>query len=242
MTPCGNSRDVQLFKERLLNMNPSSQESIWVQHILWTRTTSLSQTCMKHEHLNKIMVKRRKITVLADQSVSVGHKSTLIVFLKTSVDGEMEAGWMAFHWTRFSWIFCVLLIWRNSLWGNKSLPGLHQRPEKSCTNDRCWTELENLTWHDIMIMYSGQPTVDASRPEEVMEVKGEQWRADRTPITDCSVHIYERENMKVLYNHSKQSTDRDHDNARFRDEVTSGWRRGPPWVQWIQGNRRLKHS
>ncbi|KAJ3595844.1 hypothetical protein NHX12_002258 [Muraenolepis orangiensis] len=45
---------------------------------------------MKKELLKKIIETKSKITVLADESTSVGHKSTLIVFLKASVDGDME--------------------------------------------------------------------------------------------------------------------------------------------------------
>ncbi|KAK5880415.1 hypothetical protein CesoFtcFv8_023446 [Champsocephalus esox] len=47
---------------------------------------------MKKELLKKIIETKRKITVLADESTSVGHKSTLIVFLKASVDGDIENG------------------------------------------------------------------------------------------------------------------------------------------------------
>ncbi|KAJ3586320.1 hypothetical protein NHX12_012720 [Muraenolepis orangiensis] len=45
---------------------------------------------MKKELLKKIIETKSKIAVLADESTSVGHKSTLIVFLKASVDGDME--------------------------------------------------------------------------------------------------------------------------------------------------------
>jgi len=45
---------------------------------------------MKKELLKKIIENRCKITVLADESTSVGYKSILLVFLKASVDGEME--------------------------------------------------------------------------------------------------------------------------------------------------------
>ncbi|KAK1897030.1 E3 SUMO-protein ligase KIAA1586, partial [Dissostichus eleginoides] len=45
---------------------------------------------MKKELLKKIIETKSKITVLADESTSFGHKSTLIVFLKASVDGDME--------------------------------------------------------------------------------------------------------------------------------------------------------
>ncbi|XP_060761422.1 E3 SUMO-protein ligase KIAA1586-like [Neoarius graeffei] len=45
---------------------------------------------MKHELVKRIIENRSKITLLADESTSVGHKSTLIVFLKASIDGDME--------------------------------------------------------------------------------------------------------------------------------------------------------
>ncbi|KAJ4922910.1 hypothetical protein JOQ06_022583 [Pogonophryne albipinna] len=45
---------------------------------------------IKKELLKKIIETKSKITVLADESTSVGHKSTLVVFLKASVDGDME--------------------------------------------------------------------------------------------------------------------------------------------------------
>ncbi|KAI4801792.1 hypothetical protein KUCAC02_019663 [Chaenocephalus aceratus] len=47
-------------------------------------------TTDEKELLKKIIETKRKITVLANESTSVGHKSTLIVFLKASVDGDME--------------------------------------------------------------------------------------------------------------------------------------------------------
>lgn len=40
--------------------------------------------------LNKIIETRSKITLLANESTTVGHKSTLIVFLRASVDGDTE--------------------------------------------------------------------------------------------------------------------------------------------------------
>uniref|UniRef100_A0A3Q1BX24 DUF4371 domain-containing protein n=1 Tax=Amphiprion ocellaris TaxID=80972 RepID=A0A3Q1BX24_AMPOC len=45
---------------------------------------------MKNEILKKIIKNKSKITILADESTTVGNKSTLIVFLKASVDGAME--------------------------------------------------------------------------------------------------------------------------------------------------------
>jgi len=43
---------------------------------------------MKKKLLTKIIESRSKINVLADESTRFGQKSTLIIFLKTSVDGE----------------------------------------------------------------------------------------------------------------------------------------------------------
>uniref|UniRef100_A0A3P9HRP9 DUF4371 domain-containing protein n=1 Tax=Oryzias latipes TaxID=8090 RepID=A0A3P9HRP9_ORYLA len=45
---------------------------------------------MKTEIMTKMIQNRSKITVLADESTNVGNKSTLIVFVKASVDGAME--------------------------------------------------------------------------------------------------------------------------------------------------------
>uniref|UniRef100_A0A8C7YBF1 E3 SUMO-protein ligase KIAA1586-like n=1 Tax=Oryzias sinensis TaxID=183150 RepID=A0A8C7YBF1_9TELE len=45
---------------------------------------------MKKEIMKRIIQNRSKITVLADESTNVGNKSTLIVFVKASVDGAME--------------------------------------------------------------------------------------------------------------------------------------------------------
>uniref|UniRef100_A0A3P8SJE1 Uncharacterized protein n=1 Tax=Amphiprion percula TaxID=161767 RepID=A0A3P8SJE1_AMPPE len=45
---------------------------------------------MKNEILKKFIKNKSKITILADESTTVGNKSTLIVFLKASVDGAME--------------------------------------------------------------------------------------------------------------------------------------------------------
>ncbi|KAK1891898.1 E3 SUMO-protein ligase KIAA1586 [Dissostichus eleginoides] len=155
--PAGQSRDVQLSslrkkihehknsaahneavkilqtanKDILLNMNASSQESVFestakvfmtayyvaknnkpftdfeslidLQHansadlgrVLHSKTVCVDiiehvSSQMKKELLKKIIETKSKITVLADESTSVGHKSTLIVFLKASVDGDME--------------------------------------------------------------------------------------------------------------------------------------------------------
>lgn len=45
---------------------------------------------MKRELLKMIIESKSKITVLADESTSQGHKSTLIVYLRASGDGKME--------------------------------------------------------------------------------------------------------------------------------------------------------
>ena len=43
---------------------------------------------VKKKLLTKIIESRSKINVLADESTRLGQKSTLIIFLKTNVDGE----------------------------------------------------------------------------------------------------------------------------------------------------------
>ena len=43
---------------------------------------------MKKKTLTKIIESRSKINVLADESTRVGDKSTLIVFLRASIDGK----------------------------------------------------------------------------------------------------------------------------------------------------------
>lgn len=69
---------------------------------------------LKRAVLNKIIETRSKITVLADESTTVGHKSTLIVFLRASVDGDTDP--IAFPLDWLSWIVCVLLTSRKSSW------------------------------------------------------------------------------------------------------------------------------
>jgi len=64
---------------------------------------------MKKKLLTKIIERRSKINVLANESTRVGDKSTLIIFVKTSVDGE--AAPVTFpHWIWLNWRPCVLLI------------------------------------------------------------------------------------------------------------------------------------
>ncbi|XP_071062832.1 beta-1,4-galactosyltransferase 6-like [Pseudochaenichthys georgianus] len=67
------------------NNNPSARQ---FQAIF--RRLMVGCFIMKKELLKNIIETKSKITVLADESTSVGHKSTLIVFLKASVDGDME--------------------------------------------------------------------------------------------------------------------------------------------------------
>ncbi|KAF3858860.1 hypothetical protein F7725_012061, partial [Dissostichus mawsoni] len=141
--PAGQSRDVQLSslrkkirehknsaahneavkilqtanKDILLNMNASSQESVFesTAKVFMTayyvaknnKPFTDFESLIDLQHANsadlgpcvitdekgtskKIIETKSKITVLADESTSVGHKSTLIVFLKASVDGDME--------------------------------------------------------------------------------------------------------------------------------------------------------
>jgi len=64
---------------------------------------------MKKKLLTKIIERRSNINVLADESTRVGDKSTLIIFVKASVDGE--AAPVTFpHWIWLNWRPCVLLI------------------------------------------------------------------------------------------------------------------------------------
>jgi len=64
---------------------------------------------MKKKLLTKIIERRSKINALADESTRVGDKSTLIIFVKASVDGE--AAPVTFpHWILLKWRPCVLLI------------------------------------------------------------------------------------------------------------------------------------
>ena len=57
----------------------------------------------------KIIERRSKINVLADECTLVGDKSTLIIFVKASV--EEEAAPVTFpHWIWLNWRPCVLLI------------------------------------------------------------------------------------------------------------------------------------
>jgi len=64
---------------------------------------------MKKKLLTKIIERRSKINVLADEFTCVGGKSTLITFVKASVDGE--AAPVTFpHWIWSNWRPCVLLI------------------------------------------------------------------------------------------------------------------------------------
>jgi len=50
---------------------------------------------MKKKLLTKIIERRSKINVLADECTRVGDKSTLIIFVKASVDGEAHL--LPFH-------------------------------------------------------------------------------------------------------------------------------------------------
>jgi len=59
--------------------------------------------------LNKKIERRSKINVVADECTCIGDKSTLIIFVKASVDGE--AAPVTFpHWIWLNWRPCVLLI------------------------------------------------------------------------------------------------------------------------------------
>jgi len=72
-------------------------------------TTGRVSSQMKKKLLTKITERRSKINVLADESTRVGDKSTLIIFVKASVDGE--AAPVTFpHWIWLNWRPCVLFI------------------------------------------------------------------------------------------------------------------------------------
>ena len=58
--------------------------------VLHSKTVCVDIIDHVSSQMKKIIENRCKITVLADESTSVGHKSTLIVFLKAGVDGETE--------------------------------------------------------------------------------------------------------------------------------------------------------
>ena len=62
-------------------------------HVLRSKTVAVDliehiSSRMKKKLLTKIRESRSKINVLADESIFVGDKSTLIVFLRVSVDGK----------------------------------------------------------------------------------------------------------------------------------------------------------
>uniref|UniRef100_A0A3B3IFA6 DUF4371 domain-containing protein n=1 Tax=Oryzias latipes TaxID=8090 RepID=A0A3B3IFA6_ORYLA len=90
-------------KDTLVNMNTKSQDFAFETTARVFRTAyyvANKTVCvdivdhvasqMKKEIMTKIIQNRSKITVLADESTNVGNKSTLIVFVKASVDGAME--------------------------------------------------------------------------------------------------------------------------------------------------------
>ena len=58
--------------------------------------------------LTKIIERRSKINVLADESTHAGDKSTLIIFVKASVDGEVAPVTFP-HWIWLNWRSCMLL-------------------------------------------------------------------------------------------------------------------------------------
>lgn len=120
---------------RSLHLRPLPRHS--GQHFLWPKTTSLSQIlsltdlqpfcrfrlCFAQQNclywygwscVRKVTENRCKITVLADELTNVGTKRQLLCFWRLVL---MEI-WspLPFHWTWLSWIVCVLLILKNSLW------------------------------------------------------------------------------------------------------------------------------
>uniref|UniRef100_A0A3Q1CEZ2 Uncharacterized protein n=1 Tax=Amphiprion ocellaris TaxID=80972 RepID=A0A3Q1CEZ2_AMPOC len=79
--------------ESLIDLQEAN--SMNLGHVLHSKTVCVDivdhvASQMKNEILKKIIKNKSKITILADESTTVGNKSTLIVFLKASVDGAME--------------------------------------------------------------------------------------------------------------------------------------------------------
>ena len=69
--------------------------SVDLGHVLHSKTICIDiiehvSSQIKWELLKMIIKNKSKITVLADESTSMGHKSTLIVYLRASGDGKME--------------------------------------------------------------------------------------------------------------------------------------------------------
>jgi len=70
-----------------------NRHSIDMRRVLHSTTVAVDtigrvSSQMKKKLLTKIIERRSKINVLADESTRVGDKSTLIIFVKASVDGE----------------------------------------------------------------------------------------------------------------------------------------------------------
>ena len=77
--------------EKLINLQQAN--SIDMGRVLHSKTVAVDiiehiSSHMKKKTLTKIIESRSKINVLADESTRVGDKSTLIVFLRASIDGK----------------------------------------------------------------------------------------------------------------------------------------------------------
>ena len=77
--------------EKLINLQQAN--SIDMGRVLHSKTVAVDiiehiSSHMKKKILTKIIESRSKINVLADESTRVGDKSTLIVFLRASIDGK----------------------------------------------------------------------------------------------------------------------------------------------------------
>jgi len=69
---------------------------------------------MKKKLSIKIIERTSNTNVLADESTRVGDKSTLIISLKASIDGEGPPVTFP-HWISLNWRPCVLLILKTQL-------------------------------------------------------------------------------------------------------------------------------
>jgi len=80
--------------------------SIDTGRVLHSTTVAVDTTGHVSSQMKTIIERRSKIDVLADESTRVGNKSTLIIFVKASIDGE--AAPVTFpHWIWLNWRPCV---------------------------------------------------------------------------------------------------------------------------------------
>ncbi|XP_074552406.1 LOW QUALITY PROTEIN: E3 SUMO-protein ligase KIAA1586-like [Halichoeres trimaculatus] len=107
IAPNGHTREARLSALRKkIHEHGNSKAHVEVVKILETAKKAAQHECqnkrtcvdigehissqMKQKLLKKIIENKSKITVLADESTSTGHKSTLIVYMRSSVDGMMD--------------------------------------------------------------------------------------------------------------------------------------------------------